>query len=655
MPVDVAPQYVTYLSYFKDIILGNNSIFYSLEKSIGGDMYGLFAYYLTSPYNLITLFFENSNMPLAFDIILALKTASTSVTFCYFLNRRKNAKFTNLIFSFCYAMSSYAITYGFNIMWLDSMILLPLVVAGIDDLLTLNKNILYTGTLSLTLITNYYTGFMVCIFSSIYFLYKLLSEPKGVTIKEYLLELMKKIKKFAIYSIIAVLIASIILIPVFIGLQNGRADFTFEDLEFDENFEWQDGLSKFFTNSFVLNDIGTSGMPPIFCGVIINLLVLLYFTNAKIKLKEKIFSFLVLSIFVASFYLNGINLLWTMGNFPACYLYRYAFCFAFMYILLAHKSFENIKGGVKVWGIILAIIVYQVVGFSVLKFNLGDGSKTWIRIDMCLAVVFSLLIFIYKLNLTTNAKTLIGTFLKKHYLKIVSTLLILINIVNMTINTADGMKILMIYTSRITYDNYLHAMKFYKQEFEKIRNNDDGIYRIEQRKRIDSNDSFSFRFYGVNSSTSTFSKELYGFLRNIGYSQQHVSIVSDTGNTKAIHMLLGIKYIINGVDGINIEDYDLQRQNDILNVYKNPYALSLGFSVPKSVINNVDIEYKNAFNYQNKILKNLTNLNDDIFIEHKGVSKKSKDYIYINEDNTKTKYEFIAEQNNDVYMYLLRL
>ena len=45
----------------------------------------------------------------------------------YYLNRKKKADFRNLIFSVSYALCSYVITYGFNIMWLDSVILLPLV------------------------------------------------------------------------------------------------------------------------------------------------------------------------------------------------------------------------------------------------------------------------------------------------------------------------------------------------------------------------------------------------------------------------------------------------------------------------------------------------------------------------------------------------
>lgn len=332
LPVDAFGQYVNFLQYFRNVFLEDGSIIYSLSKSIGGEMYGLFAYYLISPFNFITLFFQKGNMTFVFDIILILKVATSSLTFTYYLNRRKKADFTNLIFAIMYSFSAYVVTYGFNIMWLDAVILLPLVVAGIDDIVHSKKNILYIISLSLTLITNYYVGFMVCIFSLMYFIYKIL-----IGDLENKKEALTKIGIFIISSICAALIAGVILVPVFIGLQDGRADFSFSELSLDKNFNIENLMSKFATNSFDLEEIKNSAMPPVFCGILANVLTLSYFFNGKIKIREKILSLLLLILFIISFYIKGINLLWSMGNIPAWYIYRYAFCFLFMYIIFAKK------------------------------------------------------------------------------------------------------------------------------------------------------------------------------------------------------------------------------------------------------------------------------------------------------------------------------
>lgn len=332
LPVDAFGQYVNFLQYFRNVFLEDGSIIYSLSKSIGGEMYGLFAYYLISPFNFITLFFQKGNMTFVFDIILILKVATSSLTFTYYLNRRKKADFTNLIFAIMYSFSAYVVTYGFNIMWLDAVKLLPLVVAGIDDIVHSKKNILYIISLSLTLITNYYVGFMVCIFSLMYFIYKIL-----IGDLENKKEALTKIGIFIISSICAALIAGVILVPVFIGLQDGRADFSFSELSLDKNFNIENLMSKFATNSFDLEEIKNSAMPPVFCGILANVLTLSYFFNGKIKIREKILSLLLLILFIISFYIKGINLLWSMGNIPAWYIYRYAFCFSFMYIIFAKK------------------------------------------------------------------------------------------------------------------------------------------------------------------------------------------------------------------------------------------------------------------------------------------------------------------------------
>lgn len=77
---------------------------------------------------------------------------------------------------------------------------------------------LYIIALSLILITNYYIGFMVCIFSCVYFIYKLILEKA-----ENKKEIFKKIGIFILGSIISAMIASFILIPIFIGLRNRQS------------------------------------------------------------------------------------------------------------------------------------------------------------------------------------------------------------------------------------------------------------------------------------------------------------------------------------------------------------------------------------------------------------------------------------------------
>ena len=56
LTVDLGQQYVDFFSYYRTTLLSDPSaLFFSFTKSFGGEMLGLWAYYLMSPFNLIFL------------------------------------------------------------------------------------------------------------------------------------------------------------------------------------------------------------------------------------------------------------------------------------------------------------------------------------------------------------------------------------------------------------------------------------------------------------------------------------------------------------------------------------------------------------------------------------------------------------------------
>lgn len=659
LPVDALGQYVSYLQYFRDLFLGESSIFYSLSKSIGGEMYGLFAYYLISPYNFITLFFEKGNMTLAFDIILTLKISTCGLSFAYYLNRKKKADFTNLIFVMLYAFSSYIITYGFNIMWLDSVMLLPFVIAGIEDLIQEKKILLYVVSLAITLITNYYMGFMVCVFSVIYFLYKLLyDECKNKK------EALKKISIFAIASICAVLISSIIIIPAFIGLQNGRAEFSFSNINFEKNFEILNLTSKFFTNAFNLDEIQNNSMPPIFCGVFANVMVILYFFNKKIRIKEKILTFIVFAIFLISFYINGANLLWMMGNIPAWYEYRYTIFFAFFFINIAHNGFENIRN-VEIWKIILSFIVYQIIAFFTSMQNVELLDKTSIKLDIILVLIFDILLILSKTDCKTNGFKLLDC-IKRNYKKIILITIFLLSTANIINNAYYCMNIIRQEGSRTDQNAYSMLNNIYCRIINNLKEYDNSLYRIEKKDQISSNDPLILGYNGITYSASTYNKELHDLLGKLGIRKEHVHLEYNIENTKTFDMLLGIKYLIMNENYENKKNYDLEYEDlfikNKINILKNPYYLQLAYMVNNSIFN-IQIE-DNSFENQNKILRNMTGINENVYKKHEGEIKRTitgledktkddKQEAYKKSDEeSRIKYEFKAESEDNIYIYL---
>ena len=130
---DAKVQYLDFFHYYKDVLDGNNSIIYSLTNGMGSNSIGLFSYYLASPLNLILFFFDSAQMNTVIDILIFLKIGLASGSFACFLQGRLYDRLSPLftvLLSVCYGLMHYSFFNGSNVMWLDGMVLLPLMLLG---------------------------------------------------------------------------------------------------------------------------------------------------------------------------------------------------------------------------------------------------------------------------------------------------------------------------------------------------------------------------------------------------------------------------------------------------------------------------------------------------------------------------------------------
>ena len=285
-----------------------------------------------------------------------------------------------------------------------------------------------------------------------------------------------------------------------------------------------------------------------------------------------------------------------LGNNPAWYIYRYAFCFNFIYILIAYRSFENIEG-TSLLKIFLSFIIYASLGICVLKFNLGDFNKFWVKIDLIIIAIIAIILCIYKFIL--NRK-------KIKLMNLVVILIFSINISNLIINTYLSTKEISDKLSPIEETLYCDYINKIENKINKIKSIDSSIYRIEQENKLTANDSLVLNFNSINFTGSTYSKKLYEFLENLGYYREHVVVQNKYGNTKAMDMLFGIKYNYKYPESTNLKELIpvVQEGNEFI-IYKNPYALNLGFCVSDNVLNKFE-KKNNIFETQNLLMQNIT-------------------------------------------------
>ncbi len=179
-----------------------------------------------------------------------------------------------------------------------------------------------------------------------------------------------------------------------------------------------------------------------------------------------------------------------------------------------------------------------------------------------------------------------------------------------------------------------------------------GVYRVEKPIQIGSNDALILGYKGVTFSSSTYSKPLHDFLRNLGIPGMHVHLKYNLSSTKVIDMLLGIKYVIVTPNTEFLKDYDLEYEDlfieNNLKVYKNPYYLSLGYVVDKDTFETNTKEIKNHFEFQNEILKNMTGIDENVYNPQIGNIEMNTEKQ--EDGNTKVIYQLEAEKEDSLYI-----
>ena len=128
---------------------------------------------------LLLVFFDKYSIPEFIFLINIIKIGLSGFTsYHYFKNTFKGKESTSLVFSIVYALMAYNIVYSQNIMWLDGVYLLPIIFLGIDKLIEKEKPVLFCISLAFSIFCNYYIGYMSCIGSLVYFIYKLYFQQK---------------------------------------------------------------------------------------------------------------------------------------------------------------------------------------------------------------------------------------------------------------------------------------------------------------------------------------------------------------------------------------------------------------------------------------------------------------------------------------------
>ena len=578
LTVDLANQYIEFFNALKNILNGTISPFYSFSKTLGGNMFGLITYYLMSPFNLLIVLFDRIDLPKFVLIINILKIGTSGLTSYIYFNKTFKKENTSLAFSITYSLMAYNIVYSQNLLWLDGVIMLPLIFLGIDKLIE-KKPLLFYITLTLSIIFNYYIGYMSCIASLIYFIYQSYLKENKIDIKE----IIYCIK----YILISVLTAGIILIPSIFALMQGKANGMLGEFVPNQRFALLDLITRFYIGTFKNSDIlGT--LPNVYISVMMTFLVIYYFFNKKINKKEKQATLILIGIFTLGFVFSPINTIWHTFKNPVGFPFRYSFMFDFILLIIAYKCLLNLK----------------------------EIDKNFIKKFLLYALLLTLLIdkllytksMYYKIIGTLVLMTLYIIYLSKNNKKEFNKLIILSIIIEMTINGG-------ITVHNIKYQNKDKYNKFIAETGEIIDNinqKENTLFRLEKDYFYSSNDQLLLNYNGISHFSSTYEGNTNEFLGKYLGIFNRFYVTNYYGSTLVTNSLFNIKYLLSEKE---LEYYKKLDKKYNINTYENIYNLPLGFMVENN-ITNLELEKYNPFENQNKILKNMDRNIEDVFIKN---------------------------------------
>ncbi|MEZ7622903.1 YfhO family protein [Streptococcus sp. 20925_1_69] len=625
-------QYVIFDVTLRNILHGNGSLFYTFTSGLGLNFYALSSYYLGSFLSPLVYFFNLSNMPDAVYLTTLLKFGLIGLSTYFSLNKLSQSipKSLKLTLSTSYALMSFTVSQLEIKTWLDVFILIPLIITGLQLLITEKKFLLYFTSLSILFIQNYYFGYMTALFLIFWYICQISWDFK--TRKSSFLD-------FIITSFLAGMASLILTLPTLFDLQTHGEKLT-EITKFQTESSWYlDLFAKQFIGSFDTTKYGA--IPMIFVGLLPFILTILFFTMKSIKFHVKLIYAIFFAFLIASFYIEALDLFWQGMHTPNMFLHRYAWIFSTLLIYTAAEVLKRLKE-IKVWNFLVSLFLV-VTGFLAtiyLKSHYSFLTDLNILLTLEFLVVYSLLLLV-----------VIKKFISVNLFAILISLFIMVEMSLNASSQMDGIAKEWGFASRSAYNRYIPAM----ESFSTYIGNQ--FTRTEKLETQTGNDSMKFNYNGISQFSSVRNRSASSTLDKLGFKSSGTNLnLRYANNSILADSLFGIQYNIseNPIDKYGFQDV---YQKDNLTLYENQYSLPIAFA-SQSVYNDVKFN-EHTLDNQASFLNQLANVNFDYFSPiHYEKTENTDDLISVtsssNEDAA-IQYQIEVPENSQVYLSFTNL
>lgn len=578
--MDLYHQYGPLFAELKQIFSGKGNLFYSMNSGGGSAFLGNYFNYLSSPFNFFVLLVPTIHIDIAIALMFIFKMGMIGISFSYYLKNSQNTKIDGPMligFSLMYAFCAYIIAYYWNIMWIDALYMLPFVILGLEKLIDEKSPVLYVISVFLTVFFNYYIGFMVCLFTIIYFLACFFSSKKTISPKSFIISLLR----YILYSIVAFGLSCVVLIPIIELLKNSSATGDVFPNTISVNFEFLDFIANHFVSvKPTIRSSGTDVLPNVYSGMAIFILVPTFFLNEKINLRKRISRFIIIALLFIGMNINILNFIWHGLHFPNDLPYRFSFIYSFILITTAAEAFVNLdkKFDKK---ILFALFMSFAIIIAVQKLTSKNVTDLTIYLSLIFVLAYaSFFISFSKINTSKNL------------LSFVFVLLVIAEVLSGSVNNFE------INQDKSSYMTGYNEFKNYQKEL-KILNND-VFYREEMLYSNTKMNPSLYGYNGISVFSSMTNEGVSNFHNNLGLAGNYINSYTYSLQTPFYNSLFSMKYLYNNMPGLrpSIDYYDSKKIGSTYNLTENKYVLPPIIPVNKEVEKFTALKHRPFVNQQ---------------------------------------------------------
>lgn len=602
--IDLWHQYYPFLVELHEKLQSGGSLLHSWVIGMGSNFILVMSYYLLSPLNFLSVIVPEAWLVEYLALITVIKIACMGgFTAIAFRIITKRDDLSLVVFSMMFSFCAFNMGYYWCVIWLDSVAMLPLCVAGTVALLRDGKFKLFTISLALAVVCNYFIGLFICV--------AVLFTCIGYECSRWggFKKAFKDLARTAFFTVSALLMTAPVTIPTYFGLQNTYKQTMGMPKSFVINVvsdtgsnttitkpdinEVTNAVTEIFSNMFsFINPSDKEGLPNIACGMLCVILAVVFLCSKKIKLGEKIFCSATLLFLVASFFIRHLDFIWHGFHYPNMLPSRFSFLFSFLLIYMAFRAYTFIEH-THYLDVVVAILAFILLVLTF--FTRGEESNAPLIASCIVAGAYIILLFLYCFKLL-NLRTL--------------TLLLCIFVFGeMVATSVIGVKTVTT-TSMSGYprdEQNMDAVLDYIEALEETGEPD--IYRTEVLTTQTLNDSALNTYNGVSMFNSMANVNITKYLERIGVGAwQAGNRYTYYESSPVTNVLLNLKYLISRDGKFYNTDYtEVLNKSGSTTLLENTAYLPIGYVANSELSGWGDEEFSPS---------GSNGLNDNPFLEH---------------------------------------